>query len=885
MNTRLTKLEAQASAVERAVPSQTNDKAALEATIKSAELYFQALRLADNAKDKKRLDAKVNALLAQAERLKQGHDADLPTTKTARKENLQEPVSTRKLTTRENIILLEGGKLNGCKFKPWTGPPTPDEFSCRDDEAPFTDSCSLPLSAAQLESFDGWKRPRQALPSVYSHAGDPEVRDEAAVMHLPVAMDLVQDMTSDCSVVASLCALTSRTERGFPKILRTLMHPSDDTTDRLIISPNGKYIFRLYFNGCWRRVEIDDYLPSSKTNRVLHVIDRRHPRLLWPALVEKAYLKVRGGYDFPGSNSGTDLAVLTGWIPQQVFLHDHDVEPDCLWEEVVKHFNEGDLLVTIGTGKLPRREQRQLGLAAEHDYAVLDITANNDTRELLIKNPWADGDVWKGAARRRPNATGEPEAPGVDEHNAMMPGTFWMDFNSVFQYFENMYLNWNPGLFSHRQDLHFSWTQDSPTPVSNLIVDNPQFAVTASKTGEIWVLLHRHFRTGDYCEATVGKNGYISLYLYTRDGKRVLSSEGAKVRGPFVDSPNTLLRVQAIAKATYTVVVVSQNLTPGKLNFSISAFAKSPVALTEAQNEYSQKYGLSSAWTRSNAGGNSDSPNYFSNPQFQLTLNTPQKIALVLRVAQPATTTDPVTTANAAADISVKILVVFSNGSRITRLRPLDILAHSGDYRRGNAVLETELGPGTYTAICSTFETNQYAEFWLDLHYSSSAKPQPLFELPAEHAGRLHIQSARAIFHNGTNRLLAPVTALRMSRVTFIARPDAQNANNADKAHSSLFKATLEQGQGPYKSTIASSEDGDSAFSSLSSGMRMDDVDLRPDMCGPANGGLWLVLERLAPQEGEEQGNTGVRRREEVLQVDMYADERVELGAWGRGDG
>jgi calpain-7 len=65
---------------------------------------------------------------------------------------------------------------------------------------------------------------------------------------------------------------------------------------------------------------IDDRLPTSNSIRNLHVIDRNNPELLWPALIEKAYLKVRGGYDFPGSNSGTDLWVLTGWIPEQVFL-------------------------------------------------------------------------------------------------------------------------------------------------------------------------------------------------------------------------------------------------------------------------------------------------------------------------------------------------------------------------------------------------------------------------------------------------------------------------------------------------------------------------------------------------------------------------------------
>ena|SRR6266576_5183 len=105
-------------------------------------------------------------------------------------------------------------------------------------------------------------------------------------------------------------------------MLSNKIWPYDTLNDRPLISPNGKYIVRLNFNGCWRKVVIDDRLPRSKTNRMLHVVDQKNPALLWPALLEKAYLKVRGGYDFPGSNSCSDLWALTGWIPEQIYLQE-----------------------------------------------------------------------------------------------------------------------------------------------------------------------------------------------------------------------------------------------------------------------------------------------------------------------------------------------------------------------------------------------------------------------------------------------------------------------------------------------------------------------------------------------------------------------------------
>ncbi|MBE3041964.1 hypothetical protein IMZ48_05160, partial [Candidatus Bathyarchaeota archaeon] len=298
------------------------------------------------------------------------------------------------------------------------------------------------------------------------------------------------------------------------------MFPFDRKENRLVAPENGKYIFRMNFNGCFRRVEIDDRLPASRTDRALFVTDRRNPTVIWPALMEKAYLKVRGGYDFPGSNSCTDLWVLTGWVPEQLFLQryassaHHPTQPgptaggerkerfltsssdaldlDQEWGYIVEAFAQGNVIVTLGTGRISSTEEEATGLVGEHDYAVLELDPDPNSRQLLVKNPWRSGETWRELGSTSLASTTRSESAGP-AHLHNQTGTFWMNLADVTQHFESIYLNWNPALFTHRQDHHFKWDLAPRKNMSATVVHNPQFSMVAGDGGWVWILLARHF--------------------------------------------------------------------------------------------------------------------------------------------------------------------------------------------------------------------------------------------------------------------------------------------------------------------------------------------------------------------------------------------------------
>lgn len=149
-------------------------------------------------------------------------------------------------------------------------------------------------------------------------------------------------------------------------------------------NPTGQYVVKLFVNGTWRGISIDDYLPVNSWGEFICAYSSRGK--LWVSLIEKAYLKLHGGYEFMGSNSSRDLYILTGWLPENFSFKKNKIEPDVLWQKIFEGYRSNNCLVTLRTGTI--LDEDGIGLVGNHAYAVLEIIEYNGLRMLLIKNPW-----------------------------------------------------------------------------------------------------------------------------------------------------------------------------------------------------------------------------------------------------------------------------------------------------------------------------------------------------------------------------------------------------------------------------------------------------------------------------------------------------------------
>ncbi|KAF2666989.1 cysteine proteinase [Microthyrium microscopicum] len=649
------------------------------------------------------------------------------------------------------------------------------------------------------------------------------------------------------------------------------------------MSPNGRYLFRFNFNGCRRAVEIDDSLPVSKTKRMLHIIDRNNPTLLWPALIEKAYLKVRGGYDFPGSNSNTDLWIITGWIPEIVFLQ--QASPDNLWKRMKGSFEEGNLLMTTGTGKMSPEVEAELGLVSQHNYAILDLREENGREMVLIKNPWCEETLWDSedlaSKDKNGNFTPKPRARPLSKlppaGNHVAPGTFWMTLNDMFHNFEFIYLNWNPAMFRYRQDIHFQWDMATASRATNTLARNPQFSLTVENGGPVWLLLCRHLTMDARCTvdeeadkptkklsddskeasafeslisevaASTGSSeydGHINLYVFDNDGKRVYNEAGAMEQGRFVDSMQTLLRMQTPKGKSprYTVVVGEQNLPATMETFSLSAFALDPIKISHVTNTYSCSHMELGEWNMWNAGGSTTSPSFSINPQWSVEVHQPTAMALLLECYTP--------------ERNVNVKLCYGGGKRLYLVKNQDIILDSKEYRKGSSFVQSRVmvEPGKYTIVASTFEAKQYGRFKLSIETNTDVKVKVI---PAEDFCKATLRLPTAVFRGSVTKLAIKLDPLRGAAITAIFKysssyiPPVNQSSTSDLMDDPLtenlplrspMRISLMHGRGDAARVLGKSYDGQFSDETIM-GLRVFDVPIYRELS--RKGDMFLVAERL----------------------------------------
>ena len=310
---------------------------------------------------------------------------------------------------------------------------------------------------------------------------------------------------------------------------------------------------KLFFNGCRRKVIIDDLLPYSHELMCATSTNRNE---LWVSIVEKAFLKVMGGYNFPGSNSSADLYVLTGWIPERYNIKDPTLSSDKCPEEffdmILKYFKNGNCLINFGTGTLTEPQEKSLGLVTQHGYACLNMVNYKGQRMALLKNPWAHTG-WKGAYSKDDSVNWTKElkvALNFDPHSVKYVdnGVFWISFNDMKKHFDSCSVSWNPDFFPYRQIFHRTWSYDEgPKKQSYSLAKNPQYVLTieVQTQATVWLLLSKHItQKSDFADNHI----YMGLEVFKKGGKKMYYSEKPLLQSVQSNAMNTLVKLRENTK-------------------------------------------------------------------------------------------------------------------------------------------------------------------------------------------------------------------------------------------------------------------------------------------------------------------------------------------------
>ncbi|KAJ3766583.1 hypothetical protein FB446DRAFT_757630 [Lentinula raphanica] len=619
-----------------------NFDSAFRSYIKAAELFLHHSRhTSATESDKTRWKKSASKALDRAERIRQLSENSRPSQSSASGQSEAAtqltPVDIDYFSPeQQSYVLQKGGNINGSTFPLWHEP-----------------ASSVPQNQPQLS----------ALQSKHNAVWKDTLEDLLTEDRPVFPQEISQNIVTDCSVCASISCCIDHDQRFGSNLSKSILHTPT------IVKPQSRHTYdlRLLFNGGWRRVSIDGLLPYNPTSGdplCLTCIPSESSQqvaqnrlISWPSVLEKGYMVLMGGYDFPGS-------VLTGWIPEQVEIKSPSFESERTWTRTLEGFRDGKCMLTFGTGNKPGIHWKDRELLSTHSYAVTD----------LLEMAWLD----------------------------------------ALNIFEGIYLNWDPRIWSSSLTYHAQWRARTDRKACTHHV-RAKLERTGPDPEEIWVLLTRHVHD------TKKPGEFIACKVQIEDDELgcsiVCNKQEISLKGSFTNSPHVLTKTKILPlnqSASASILAICEDLTED-IGFDVTIYAPTHLNITWEKEipKFPFTRTIEDNLTSKNSGGNHTYPTFMINPQYHLRIH-PSKHAQA-RIAKRTTLI-----VETSKDLPVQVMVCWSQGKRIHEPAQKSIAATSGSYTHGLARLTAQLAPGDYTIIISTFEPYQSGSFSLSVNSFAS---------------------------------------------------------------------------------------------------------------------------------------------------------------------
>ncbi|KZT22492.1 cysteine proteinase [Neolentinus lepideus HHB14362 ss-1] len=743
--------------VKRGDPEDAYDKAtkaeleqnwdlAFKSYVQAVELFLHASRTTTDNEARAGYKAQAAKSLDRAEKIK------------LLKRNLT-PVPVDRFSEQQQYYVLDKSSLiNGRRFNFWDKP-APGPNDC-DDQPRF--------SLEQIQCSAEWRRPQDLSPKyhIYSTSLEP--------------IDITQFLVGDCSVCSSVAVCIEHGRRFGTKLGLSSIYPQYPGGVPHA-SPDGHYSVRVLFNGTYRRVNIDDQLPFSPDGVPLCMSAAKGE--LWPCMIGKAYVKLNGDYEFPGSTSSIDLHAITGWIPEHLEFQSPSFEREITWNRLCLGFTEGRCLVTVGTDKRHDIQWNGRRLLPAHCYAVINVQEVNGERMLTLLDPL-------DPLRCR---------DGEEAVNSQFR-TWEMSWDEACGVFHSIYFSWDPSLFPHQLTFHGIWKshRSGEASKSHTIL---KLRRTSSSESDLWAVLTRHVvdrqRTSEYISLRVEKDGTLSDYMSINK----LASQGM-----YINSPHTLVRTRLQGSEDFICVLASYDGDFDDTAYTVTVYSTAEVSWDKTVPPPTHVKKVEGTLSMKTAGGSCLYPTFMLNPQYCLRIHADKSAK-----SKAANKGRVDLLLHGDRGIPLNVTVLWSRGQRITEFSPNDVALGSGPYSYGVAHVKKDLLPGDYTVVVSAFEPDQQSKFSLQVE---SAYPFDLEPIPQEGAG-MYNKTIRGAWDDDTatgappyNRYFSnPLFEVQVKSQTQLkVRLQLTQSSSITSINISLFRDSsppqLLLSSGPYADTI-----------------------------------------------------------------------------------